>query len=773
MKKFLSLVLALVMTMSLVTVAGASFTDAADVNYDEAVDVMTALEVVGGYADGSFNPEGTLTRGAAAKIICNILVGPETAATLVANAAPFADVPANHTFAGYIAYCVNEGIISGYADGTFRPAATLTGYAFMKMLLGAIGYNSAVYTGTNWAINVAKDVVNADLDNGLEGKFNGNKALTREEACLYAFNALNAYTASYSEGSKVTVGGVEVVTGAGDVEVSDTELLRHVKFEDLTKNNAKKDTDTVKYDALGRPAVIWYFDGEKIGTYAETADLVITNGMEEDDFDELFEDLDVNPKSFDYDDTTHGTTWELFFDEDEDGNEYVKLAVEIKAELVSASYGKDKVSTKDEDERYVQFTFADGEKLYVIADEDAKAAKDGVEIDNFEAVYEAIDDDEDQKFLVVRNADKDEVFSVEIPEVIETKVTRVNAKKGTIVAGGETYMVSATCDGTPAIGSNELTVGANGVVYAASDVAAEESEVIYVDSIYSEENKWGAKTYYAQIVNEDNEVAEVVVDKDYKDVKGFCTYELNDDDEYKLYVADDKDDFYAFEGKVDKDDKYVRNDGKVYFADDMIVVYIDGTEDELEVSVKEGAQNITKTAGYVLNSDDDIAVLYVKAGYESGESEDVLYIADTDYIPVANLEGDEAKEYVVYMDGAEEKIMISNKSVAVGFYTYEIDDETGEYELKTKKSTNYTELAVGTEFNISRDTYVDVNVADDAYDFEDVIVSGEIVDLTDEGLNTLAEIDEWDGDALVVSFLYDADEEEITLMYVDFADVLA
>ena len=144
MKKFLSLVLALVMTMSLVTVsAGAKdFTDASKIAYDEAVDVMSAVKVIDGYTDGSFNPTATLTRGAAAKIICNLILGPTTASALVADAAPYKDVPTNHTFAGYIAYCQKEGIISGYADGTFRPANSLTGYAFMKMLLGALGYKA-------------------------------------------------------------------------------------------------------------------------------------------------------------------------------------------------------------------------------------------------------------------------------------------------------------------------------------------------------------------------------------------------------------------------------------------------------------------------------------------------------------------------------------------------------------------------------------------------------------------------------------------------------
>ena len=58
MKKFLSLVLALVMTMSLVTVsAGAKdFTDNSKINYKEAVDVMSAVKVIDGYAEGDFRP---------------------------------------------------------------------------------------------------------------------------------------------------------------------------------------------------------------------------------------------------------------------------------------------------------------------------------------------------------------------------------------------------------------------------------------------------------------------------------------------------------------------------------------------------------------------------------------------------------------------------------------------------------------------------------------------------------------------------------------------
>ena len=129
MKKFLSLVLSLVMALSLVTVSAgaADFEDDGDITYQEAVNVIAGIGVVDGYSDGTFNPDGVLTRGAAAKIICNLILGPTTADALSADSAPFRDVPTTNTFAGYITYCSQQGIINGYSDGTFRPTGTLSG----------------------------------------------------------------------------------------------------------------------------------------------------------------------------------------------------------------------------------------------------------------------------------------------------------------------------------------------------------------------------------------------------------------------------------------------------------------------------------------------------------------------------------------------------------------------------------------------------------------------------------------------------------------------
>ena len=298
MKKFLSLVLALVMTMSLVTVsAGAKdFTDSTKIQYTEAVDVMSAVKVIDGYTDGSFNPTATLTRGAAAKIICNLILGPTTASALVADAAPYKDVPTNHTFAGYIAYCQKEGIISGYADGTFKPANSLTGYAFMKMLLGALGYKAEQegYTGANWSINVAKRALNIGLDDDLVGSFNGVKAVNREEACLYAFNTLKATMVEYEKNSTVTV---------GNITIKDTSSAKEMANTGKTDGNIDKDgkmqfaekyfTDLKKNDSTDdfmRPATQWKIKAEEVGKYTDTPDLTYTKKVESGD---IYKDLDL------------------------------------------------------------------------------------------------------------------------------------------------------------------------------------------------------------------------------------------------------------------------------------------------------------------------------------------------------------------------------------------------------------------------------------------------------------------------------------------------
>ena len=82
MKKLIALVLAIAMVMSMVCFASAEeFTDADKIDQmnTEAVTVLSEMGIIAGMGDGTFAPQGTLTRAQAAKIICYMLLGADKA----------------------------------------------------------------------------------------------------------------------------------------------------------------------------------------------------------------------------------------------------------------------------------------------------------------------------------------------------------------------------------------------------------------------------------------------------------------------------------------------------------------------------------------------------------------------------------------------------------------------------------------------------------------------------------------------------------------------
>ena len=193
LKKILALVLALMMVLSVMaTASAADFNDEAEIVYTEAVDVMTTIGMLEGIpqADGTFdfNPKGTLTREGAAKLLAIAILGKADAKVLaMGSETGMSDVPASNWASGYIAWCVQEGMINGY-NGKFDPQGTLTGYGWAKLLLCALGIEGT-YTGDTWTLDVAINAKNSGLLDGL-GNISLSANITREQACQMALNAL-------------------------------------------------------------------------------------------------------------------------------------------------------------------------------------------------------------------------------------------------------------------------------------------------------------------------------------------------------------------------------------------------------------------------------------------------------------------------------------------------------------------------------------------------------------------------------------------------------
>ena len=291
MKKLLALVLALVMTMSLVTISNAAFKDADSIDYKEAVDVMNAVGVFVGDEKGNFNAKENLTREQAAKIIAYLELGSKAADALVGGAT-FTDVASSRWSAGFVGYCAQAGIVSGVGDSKFDPAGQLTALQFGKMLLVELGYDAKAegMVGTDWAINTSKLMAGTKLMDGISGSV--NQVLTREKAAQMCLNALEAPMVTYdTKGSTIVVDGTKINFGASvaKYETSTVAKDQNISKEKLTSGeytvelgeklykDLKKNSTT---DAFERPATEWMLKAKSIGTYADAADLSYTATVE-------------------------------------------------------------------------------------------------------------------------------------------------------------------------------------------------------------------------------------------------------------------------------------------------------------------------------------------------------------------------------------------------------------------------------------------------------------------------------------------------------------
>ena len=725
MKKFLSLVLALVMTMSLVTIsAGAKdFDDNGDIDYKEAVDVISALGIVDGYSDGSFRPDGSLTRGAAAKIICNLILGPTTASALSATTAPFKDVPTTNVFAGFITYCAQQGIISGYADGTFRPTGTLTGNAFMKMLLGALGYDSSIehYTGSNWQVNVVKQAIGIGLDDGNDD-FVGSKAVTRQEAALYACNMLQATMVEYDQKSTIVVGDVQVNTSSTRSDVANaTRTDGNIDNDNKMQFAEKYFTDLNRVDGsddFGRPSNVWEYKNDEIGTYANTDDLVETYTAKvtsADVYDAVGKSVYDSLKDGKSDLTTYvdgvktavakgsvdsyvekndtntvngsgnGMLTEVYLDDDNNVT-IVSINTYVFQAVADYSSSKDSVS------------------LTTAGDTDITLDNNTLDGDDFDIKNIKADD------YILVNAAKlsNGRYDVKNIAVAEVVTGAVNSYKldDSVTIGSTTYKyalktLKSTDSASDTVKGTQYTVGQDAAVVLdqygyiiAVDAAVVSSNYVYVSEFARpsglSSGKVVASAFFTDGTTKDITVKEAYIgsgmtsSKDkilgtgsgspvtYTDNAGWYTYSVNSSDEYSLYKYESKytPASYSFSGNntvVTENNKVSFLTGKSVYANDSTIVIVNDNDDE--VTVYTGVKNLPDIKLTNANSTADVTVL--------ARSNHYAYYVYIDVNGSASISGGEDTKLVYFVEYDGQHRGTDNEI----YYTYTTLDGTAEKDV--------------------------------------------------------------------------------------------
>lgn len=247
------------MVVGTMAISVAAFDDDDEINedYAKAVAILAANKVIEGY-ENKFDPKRTLTRAEGVAIVVRALLGRTTANKLNASAVAFNDV--TEAWAkGVVAYAADQKMVDGYGNGKFGPDDALTGYAYAKFLLTAMGVEGE-FTGANWENNVMLAAIDAGLT--VTKDFDYSKAITREEAAQMTLQAVEADRLTAETGKYM------VVDDNGDV----IEKGFNSYYEAWNVANTLSTTTTTTYKAKAETALVGKIFAGVSYTEADTTD---------------------------------------------------------------------------------------------------------------------------------------------------------------------------------------------------------------------------------------------------------------------------------------------------------------------------------------------------------------------------------------------------------------------------------------------------------------------------------------------------------------------
>lgn len=191
LKKVISSVAALTMVASSVAAFAVDFPDVeSTASYAQAVQELSALDVISGYDDGTFGPDKLVTRAEITKMIVDALAE-RSSAEASTESTKFADVSADHWAKGYINQGVANGFIAGMSDTEFDPDANVTYVQAQKMLVSAIGYETFAQAQGGWPTGYKTYAASLDITKGISG-IKDSTELTRAQVAQMIDNAMDA-----------------------------------------------------------------------------------------------------------------------------------------------------------------------------------------------------------------------------------------------------------------------------------------------------------------------------------------------------------------------------------------------------------------------------------------------------------------------------------------------------------------------------------------------------------------------------------------------------
>ena len=205
-KRILSGLLCLCLTLGLLC------TGAGAVSGSSKLEAIRVLGILEGDESGNLNLSSQVTRAEFAVMLA--AASPYGDSVSSYGSTLFTDVKSGHWASGYVRLAVEQGWMSGYVDGTFRPDQPITLEEGCTALLRLLGYDASSLTGSYPAAQLSKADSLGLLDDVTASQGN---PLTRQNCVDLVYNALVAQsstggTYAASLGYTVTNGEIDYAT---------------------------------------------------------------------------------------------------------------------------------------------------------------------------------------------------------------------------------------------------------------------------------------------------------------------------------------------------------------------------------------------------------------------------------------------------------------------------------------------------------------------------------------------------------------------------------
>ena len=723
LKRALSLGLTAAMISGLMVMgssaASSSYTDVADTDNVEAIEVLKAVGIMVGDESGDFNPDQNVTRNEMAVVMSNLMA--YNVATY-ANTSPFTDVPS--WAEPYVAACWTNGITAGTSATTYGGSESVTTAQAALMLMKALGYfQYASDFGSDWQLSTVSQGNRIDLFEDVDSGV--REAMTRNDLAQLVLNTLEAGTVEAEADGSFSVGDVTFVSNVSYKFVTSGRSYAYAINDRLDTNNdgtystgaivelgeklyqgdLTKEEDK---DDFGRPADIWEYQAKEVGTFPNEADYTFTakvtskalyneigktaaenyamnvyfNGNLVEDYgkgdlarNKADDDADfVYKETGDEKLTGNGVITEVFVD---GTNEVVNVAI-------MEQYAAEVLTVDSEDGT---ITLSD------LSDDGPVVASD-----EFEATGFAEDD------IVIYTFANDKIQSVYAAEEMSGDVTAVRTATATntdgkvaeedegdyFVVDGNTYNYNKTMEPNEKLQTENVNNGVVAYLDAQGYVAYIDESAItydyaYVLSMGTDSDQYGVgdnnkgTTVYARLVLTDGTILKVETDAKVSEIGALA----RDGEQFKPVNEQG----YLLNHIV----SYSKDKNNVYTLTDRSGVAVaDSPKTELEI--KNGVASMTiDNKRYTANA----STLFIVADTDKDSYDDYNFIIYTGVKNVPDIDGlDETKAVVAAKDGSNvaKVVYIEDADVSGTGNVIFVRADTNPKYVKNSETGNYYEL---------------------------------------------------------------------------------